>query len=93
MAKITKDTLVQVGAKHIWPPTKLGKKYGKNGEMPKGTKLLVAIVYTPYGQHFKQIYQQSVLDEVRQSPMAADYFELSAKAVDALNEIFKQPRT
>jgi hypothetical protein len=53
-----------------------------NGE---GKYLLVAIMYTPYGEHFKEIYSNSVLNEVRATPMATKCFALNENQIAGLN--------
>lgn len=82
---ITNGLMQGMGIKQIWPPKLFGKKWVKDGQWEKGQKLLVAIINTPYGDHCKEIYSQSVLNEVRQNPyVSARWYALSKLQVESI---------
>ncbi len=87
--KITTDVLVEVGANEIEPPKKRGDKYTTSSTGEPGKALLVAIVHTPYGEHFKEVYSQSVLNEIRSAPLASQFYELNEISLARLREKVK----
>jgi hypothetical protein len=78
----TVEILRSIGAKEIFPPRTFGKKYQDDQE--RGYPLLVAVLYTAYGEYFKEINDPLTLRSVKQSPDSARYFELSKKVITAL---------
>jgi hypothetical protein len=78
----TIEMLKSVGAKEIWPPKTIGKKY-QDAQL-RGYPLLVVVLHTAAGEYFKEINDPLTLRSVKESPYAASYFELSKKAVSAL---------
>lgn len=85
--KITTEAIKDVGGKRVAPPRKLGAKHIVGGKWQEGKNLLAAIVYTPHGEHFKEIYQTSVLEEIRRGFHAADFYSLDQVAVEKLKVI------
>jgi hypothetical protein len=79
---VTVEILKSIGAKEIWPPKTLGKKY-QDAQL-RGYPLLVAVLYTADGEYFKEINDSFTLRSVKESPYTASYFELSKKVVTAL---------
>lgn len=86
--KVTEKMLLDVKAKQVSPPTKLGKRYITHSAQfcKTTTRLLVAVVFTPFGEHIKEITSESRLAEVVSGPMAANYYELTEKQVKQIQD-------
>ena len=88
------EVMANLGIKQIWPPTKVLKRhltYPESEFTPIKTRLLMAIVSTPYGQHLREILDDYSLRSVKDGPNAASYYELSEKQVAALCTLLKWP--
>jgi hypothetical protein len=81
--QITKAVLESVGAKYRTTPKTFSDKFTR-GQPEAGKVTLVAIVYTPWGEHFKEVYTESVLNEIRHTPMAYEFFTLTKKQIENL---------
>ena len=81
--KITKAILESVGAKYRTAPKKFSDRFTR-GQPEAGKVTLVAIVYTPWGEHFKEVYTESVLHQIRHTPMAYEFFTLTREQIERL---------
>ena len=89
------EVMASLGIKQIWPPTKMLKRhltYPESELTPLKTRLLIAIVYTPYGEHLREIVDAQSLRSIKDGPNAASYYELTENQVTALRTSYHGSR-
>jgi hypothetical protein len=79
---VPSNLLASIGVSKVWPPTKILKRHiaSPGGEFASdASRLLIAVVFTPHGEHLKEITDNHTLDGVKASLYASDYYELNRK--------------
>ena len=77
---VPSEVMSLIGVNRVWPPTKILKRHIASpcGEFtPEKSRLLIGVLFTPHGEHLKEITDNRTLEGVRSSLYAVNYYELS----------------